>query len=117
MEAVFLFKQFVADSTQLDRDALHIYVAVLVLLGSCAVFRWKVGQWKPLLLVMLVAMIGEGFDMRYNMITENDPFVMGSLHDLWNTMLVPLIIFAFARLTHVFALGGPAKASGNKPQM
>ncbi|GAA4643640.1 hypothetical protein GCM10023115_16000 [Pontixanthobacter gangjinensis] len=115
------FKIAIVDFTGLAKDALHIYVALGVFIAACLIFRWRALEWKPVLLVLAVAICGEIFDMRHNALRENDPFVLASLHDVWNTLLVPLIIFAAARYSRIFEKPKPPKAeavvSGNEPEM
>ncbi len=95
-------KLLIVEHSGLAKDALHIYVALAVFITACLLFKWKAWEWKPVLLVLAVAVTGEIFDMRYNQLRENDPFVRSSLHDIWNTLLVPLIIFTAARYSHIF---------------
>lgn len=88
--------------TMLAKDALHIYVALVILFTSCALFRWRLTQFKPWLLVMLVAVIGEIWDIR-DSIKSNDPLHFEeNIKDIWNTMLVPTILLLAARYTKVF---------------
>ncbi len=47
----------------LSKDALHIYIALRLYLGSCLIFGWKARQWRPWLLVLSVAIIGEAWDI------------------------------------------------------
>lgn len=117
MDAINTVKLMAVDFTGLAKDALHIYVSVAILLASCAVMRWKVWQWKPLALVLTAALIGEAFDLRHNWTSEHRLFFMASVHDIWNTMLVPLIIAAFARFSGVFARGDNSAGSGDQPEV
>ncbi len=108
-------KLLIVEYSGLAKDALHIYVALIIFIGACLIFKWKAWQWKPVLLVLAVAIIGEVFDMRYNQLRENDPFVRSSLHDIWNTLLVPLIIFTAARYSLIFQRS--KKPLSDKPEV
>ena len=95
-------KLLLVDISHLAKDALHIYVALLVFFGSCLQFRWKASQIKPLLLVLVAALAGEAWDLR-DQIVYGDPFEPdGHLKDVINTLAVPTIVFLLARYSAVF---------------
>lgn len=105
MSALQQAKTFLVENLHLAKDALHIYVALLVFFGACLVFGWKARDWKPLLLVGFVALLGEAWDLRDRMVEgiafEPEPHIK----DLWNTMLAPAAIMLLARFTDVFGRG------------
>ncbi|MCB5424647.1 hypothetical protein H0274_05200 [Altererythrobacter sp. CC-YST694] len=109
--------------TGLERDALHIYVSLIVFFGSCLLLRWKAWQIRPLLLVLLAALIGEFLDL-YNQSTLGQPLLWGeSAKDMVNTCMAPAILMLMARLSGVFrktgaseALDGEAASPGDAPQ-
>lgn len=95
----------------LEKDALHVYFALILLFGSVWLFRWSLRSWKPFVLILAVALIGEAWDMRDGLLTRV-PLVVSvplSVHDLWNTMFWPAVILLLARFTRVFE-GQPAPA-------
>ena len=98
-------KAFLVDNLHLAKDALHIYVALIVFFGACLVFGWKAREWKPLLLVALVAVLGEAWDLRDRMVAGVELEAAPHLKDLWNTMLAPAVIMLLARFTDVFGRG------------
>jgi hypothetical protein len=107
-------KMFLIDHTGLATDALHIYVALILFIGSCLLFGWKAWQWKPWLLVLMAAIAGEVWDIR-NIIPENDPVrPWSNWQDIWNTMLLPTALLLCSRFTKIFA-GTPPKPSGDQP--
>ena len=59
-------KMVIIEYTHLAKDALHIYVALAIMLGACFAFGWKVRQWRPWLLVLAVALAGEYWDWLEN---------------------------------------------------
>ncbi|MXP46472.1 hypothetical protein GRI43_03565 [Altererythrobacter luteolus] len=119
MELINELKIWLVDWTGLAKDALHIYVAVGVFLAGCALFGWKAWQLRPLLLVLAVAIAGEFADIAYNLTYEGYAFLRSSVHDIWNTMLVPCIIFLFAKFSVVFARPAPGmtEKSGDQPEV
>ena len=119
MELINEMKIWLVDWTGLAKDALHIYVAVGVFLAGCVIFGWKAWQLRPLLLVLAVAIAGEIADTAFNLKYEGYIFLRSSIHDIWNTMLVPCIIFLFARFSVVFARPEPGRTekSGDQPEV
>lgn len=95
-------KLFLVEHTGLAKDALHIYVAVLVFLGCCMLFKWRVSQWKPWIAVLLVALIGEAWDIRDSLVYDTSIVPAENWKDLWNTMAVPTILVLFARSSQAF---------------
>ena len=52
-------KYWLIQHFDLAKDALHIYVALLLFFGSALLFRWPVRSWKPWAIVLAAALIGE----------------------------------------------------------
>ena len=101
-------KTVLVEQTHLAKDALHIYVALGVFLGSCLVFGWKARQWRPWLLVLVIALIGEVIDV-IDSIRDNDPVrPHANIKDLWNTMLAPTALMLLARFSTVFEAPAPS---------
>ena len=95
-------KVWLVDTLHLERDALHIYVALLVFFGACLLFRWKASQWKPWLCVLAVALVGEVWDLA-DSIGRSEPLAFDhSLKDLGNTLLIPTLLVLLARYSKVF---------------
>ncbi|MDN3645253.1 hypothetical protein QWY75_03410 [Pontixanthobacter aestiaquae] len=95
-------KNFIVDFSGLAKDALHVYVALIIFLGACLIFRWKASEWKPLGLILAVAVVAELIDIRDTLLIEKRVFLGGNWHDIWNTMLAPVLLFLMARFTVVF---------------
>lgn len=90
--------------TGLGRDALHIYVALVLFFGSMLLFGWRAGQWRPVLLVLVAALAGEAWDI---VITANhfgDILWAESRKDVCNTLAWPLFITLLARFTPVLRM-------------
>jgi len=89
-------KATIALWTELERDALHIYAAFLLHIGSAALLRRSLASPLPWLAVLTAALGNEVLD------AYRDGFVEpwereAALHDLWNTMLVPTILALLVR--------------------
>ena len=83
----------------LSRDALHVYVGLIVFLGFAALFRLPLRDWRPLAAALLVALAGEAWDLLDTRGAIDAREYRRSWHDLWNTMLWPTVLFALARWT------------------
>lgn len=90
--------------TELERDALHIYAAILLQIGSAALLRRSLASPLPWLAVLVAALLNEALDMRRDGLFEaweRD----AALHDLWNSMLVPTILALLVRFVpRLFAM-------------
>lgn len=85
----------------LSKDALHVYVGLIVFLVAAAVVKPGLRSRLPLLAVFLVALLGEILDVRYNLRTFHRGRLMASVHDLVNTMFWPLALWLLARYSRV----------------
>lgn len=105
----------------LSKDALHIYIALGIHLGSCLIFGWKARQWRPWLLVLTVAILGEALDIRRNLEWAQSPNLWENWQDIWNAMLIPTALLVLSRYSTIFAQypplaeAGPAAESGDQP--
>lgn len=85
----------------LSKDALHVYVGMIVFLGVALLFRLPLRDWRPLAAVFLAAVAGEVFDLFESLAPNEDPRWAATWHDLWNTMLWPTVLFVLARWSGV----------------
>ncbi len=86
-----LFKLWWVSVLPLTKDAIHIYVGFLCLLGSVIVLRRRLSSFAALLPGFLLSLLMEYFDLR-------DGFGWAaSLHDVVNTNLMPLVLVLLAR--------------------
>ncbi len=95
-------KLAIVENAGLAKDALHIYVAVIVFFGACLVFGWKSRQWKPWLAVLVVSLTGEIWDMHGSYLHNGDVWVAHGLKDVVNSMVVPTVLVLASRYTKVF---------------
>lgn len=93
------FKLLLLDVFGLSKDALHVYVGLIVYFGTALLFRLPLRDIRPVLAVLLAALIGEAWDI-YDTNAIGAPQVYaGNWHDIWNTLFWPTAIFALARFT------------------
>ena len=86
MSAFQSAKWWLVHALGLGKDALHIYVALTLFLGSALLLRWPVGSWKPLAVVAIAAVAGEAWDLINTTIAGRRLLWWGSWHDVWNTL-------------------------------
>ncbi len=96
--AVQMTKLLVMGFTGLSRDALHIYVGLIVYLVAALLWRRSFRSVLPWLAVILVAMAGELLDMRDDLNTVGHWRWKASLHDIVNTSFWPGVLLLLARL-------------------
>lgn len=81
----------------LSKDALHVYVALLLFLASVALLRWPMSSGKPWLVVALAAFVGEAWDLRDSVVHGTPVVLAANLHDVVNTLFWPTILVLLAR--------------------
>lgn len=96
-------KLAIIEHVHLAKDALHIYVALIVFFGSCILFKWKAHGWRPWFAVLAVCLIGELWDIRDRIVFGKPIMLAANWKDIWNTMLVPSIVMLAARRSNIFA--------------
>jgi hypothetical protein len=95
-------KFWLVDQTGLAKDALHVYVALALFFGSALLFGWRLSSWKPWLVVLAAALLGEAWDIRDRIIVGARLDLFGDWHDIWNTLFWPSVILLLARRTRLF---------------
>jgi len=95
----FEIKDMIEALIGLDRDSLHIYAAVFVQLLTVLVLRSALSKPAPLLVVLCVVLANECADLSTYRSWDSIPdfFWDAAILDLWNSMLMPVILFLFAR--------------------
>lgn len=97
-----------ATSTGLDRDALHIYAAVIVQMLVAVVTRRSLGDAIPWLIVAGVSIANEWADLRYETWPDRSLQHAGAIHDLVNTIMLPTVLLLGVRfLPRLFTRLGP----------
>ncbi len=98
-------KLWLIETVHLAKDALHIYVALGLFFGSMALFKWRLGDWRPLVVVLAAALAGEAWDIRDRVVGQIAQDYWGNWHDIWNTMFWPSVISLLARYTNMLRSG------------
>ncbi len=95
-------KIYLVETLGLAKDALHIYVGLTVFFAVILIFRLPARDIRPLLAVICVALIGEVWDIYDTAQLGAPQDYAANWHDIWNTSLWPMAIFALARWTPLF---------------
>jgi len=92
-------KLIVMEITGLGKDALHVYVGLGVMLLVAAVLKRSLGDWRPLLAVLVAAFAGEAWDLFDTWALGGTPRWDANGKDVWNTLFWPTALAALARYT------------------
>lgn len=84
--------------TGLEKDALHIYAAVLVQTAVALITRTGFRSVLPWLAVAAVEGANEWADMYFEVWPDRALQLSESIHDVVNTMIMPSFLLLFARL-------------------
>jgi hypothetical protein len=95
-------KLWLVGHLDLAKDALHIYVALTLFFGAALLFRWPLRSWKPWLVVLAAALIGEGWDLRDSLVYHTRILPWANVKDVINTIFWPSVILLLARTTRLF---------------
>lgn len=95
------FKLFLIETFGLAKDALHIYVGLIVFFGAALLFRLSLRDIRLVLAVLLAAVAGELWDIYDTEMIGGTQIYEGNWHDIWNTMFWPVMIMLLARYTPI----------------
>lgn len=95
------FKILLVDTFGLSRDALHVYVGLIIFFGTALIFRLALRDIRPVLAVLLAACVGELWDIYDTEAVGAQQVYAGNWQDIWNTMFWPLVIMLLARFTGI----------------
>jgi len=107
----FEIKNWLETSTGLDRDSLHIYAGVGVQLFVALFLRRSLASPIPWFFVAAAALVNEYYD--YSFVPETSHveqmYVDEAITDIWNTLLLPSLLFVIARFWPRWLTGGPVQ--------
>lgn len=98
MSTFQVFKNSLVAIFGLSKDSLHVYVGLIVFLVVALLLRKRPRTLLPLLVVFIVACIGELLDMRDDLATLHRWRWRASVHDIVNTSFWPLVLTVLMRL-------------------
>ena len=98
-----------ASLTGLEKDALHVYGAVLLQLAAALITRRTLADVLPWVTVAAAAAVNEWADLTFSIWPDRSWQYAESVHDLVNTMALPTLLLVLARVRpRLFARRSPA---------
>jgi cell shape-determining protein MreD len=79
-----------------EKDALHVYAALIVQIAAALALRRRLSDWAPWLAVLLVELLNEMIDIALTAQIRHEHVAAG-VHDLVNTMILPSMLLLTAR--------------------
>jgi len=81
-----------------EKDALHIYFAVVIQVVVALWTRRSLGDWRPWFAVLAIEVINEVFDIARGGEPALMPWqVVSAVHDFINTMALPTVLLILCR--------------------
>ena len=81
-----------------DKDALHIYAALVIQIVAAKLSRRSLGHFLPWLTVLGLELVNEGLDLVRGGEPRLMPWqVVSGVHDIINTMILPSILLILCR--------------------
>ncbi len=93
-------KSWLVSSTDLSKDALHIYFGLALFVAVRLVWRWRGGWLVAWLAVLVMACGGEWLDLTAEYSRSTIQPDAAHWHDIWNTMFWPTILLLIGRWLH-----------------
>lgn len=93
-----LLKDTMQETTGLTRDALHIHIGLLIMVGAAwflGFSRWLILAW---LLVVAAAVGNELLDARAALLRDVRPDISDAVTDVFNTVIWPTVFLVAAKL-------------------
>ena len=82
----------------LEKDALHIYAAVLIQFAVAKLSRRSLGHLLPWFAVLGIELVNEWIDLLRGLEPELRPWqVVSAVHDIVNTMIMPTVLLLLCR--------------------
>ena len=92
------FKTQIVGTIGLERDALHVYVSVLIQFAIAIALRRGIGDWLPWLAVLVAACGNEILDVGVEVWPDPAMQAAQAVHDIVNSMILPTILLVAVRL-------------------
>jgi len=95
-----------------EKDAIHIYFAVAIQVGTALWTRRSLGDWRPWFAVLAIEVINEVFDIARGGEPALMPWqVVSAVHDFINTMIMPTVLLLLVRSAGKLFRWGPPETS------
>lgn len=91
------FKTQIVATIGLDRDALHVYVSVLIQFAVAIALRRGLGDWLPWIAALIAACVNEVLDVGVEIWPDPAMQAGQAIHDVVNSMILPTLLLAAVR--------------------
>ncbi len=81
----------------LDKDALHVYGALVIQVAAALLLRRSLAAKLPWLAVLGAVLINEWLDLHVEVWPDHWQQYRASIHDVLNTMILPTVLMAIVR--------------------
>lgn len=85
-------KNWISDELHISHAVLHIHLGLTIFLASSLLLRRRIGTWPPLLIVLALETANELFDFARYKVSDWPWKPTGTIEDVVNTMLWPVIL-------------------------
>lgn len=103
-------KLWLVATTDISKDALHLYFALAIQLAAAQFFRLRLASAGPLAILAVLEFGNEWIDYRHYHAAGVDPWsgwAPDTTRDVINTLLLPLVLFLLARYRPARLTGSP----------
>ncbi len=90
-------KAWLIDLLGVSKDALHVHIGLAAFFVAMLLLRRRVGDWQPWVIALIVALLGEAWDIRDRWMEGMNAYPPGHLHDIFNTLVWPTLITLYGR--------------------
>jgi hypothetical protein len=93
----FHLKVWLAQTSGLHMDALHVHAGILLQVAAALVLRRSLASPLPWLVVLIAVLTNEIYDFNYEVWPDRWEQVMEGFRDSWNTLLLPTLFLLLTR--------------------
>lgn len=90
-------KVLIVDFTGLNADALHVYFGLVFFFLMAIPYRHRGLRWWMLLPTLIISILTEVLDRRYQLSLLGVWSWSQSVHDIVNTNLIPVVLYALLK--------------------
>ena len=89
------WKTWLVDHVGLTNDAMHIHIALLIMMTTAVILRKRPDSFLPWLAVLIAELFNEYADLVGD--APGEATIKASLHDIYNTMFWPTLLLLIGR--------------------
>lgn len=93
----YQIKEFIAHTTSVSMDALHVVIGIIGFLIAARVLRLSITDGRPWMILLAIEMLNEGNDLRVEQWPELAAQFGEGAKDVILTMFIPTLLLVVAR--------------------